>query len=67
MAEYTETDLNTVRSRRIRGERTVQFGDRTTTYYSDAESRQVENDIRRELAATSGRKRQFQVVASKGL
>jgi hypothetical protein len=63
---YTAADLTAVQTARLRGVRTVTFADRTTTYTSDAEMRQVENDIRQELAATAQRPRQFVAVGSKG-
>jgi hypothetical protein len=50
---YTEADLMAVRTARLRGIRTVQFADRSTTYSSDAELRQVEQDIQRALASLS--------------
>lgn len=65
---YTETDLTAIRTARLRGIRTVQYADRTVTYSSDAEMRQVEQDILRDLsAATTTRKRQFYGYATKGL
>jgi len=41
VADYTETDLTAIRTARLRGIRTVQYADRTVTYSSDAEMRQV--------------------------
>lgn len=64
---FTETDLQNIRTARLRGIRTVTYGDRTVTYSSDAEMRQVEQDILKELsAASTTRKRQFYGVGSKG-
>jgi hypothetical protein len=63
---YTEDDLETVRERRVSGQRAKTFADRGVTLYSDSENRQVENDIRRELSQSEQRRRQFVVVASKG-
>jgi hypothetical protein len=64
---YTETDLTSIRTARLRGIRTVQYADRSVTYSSDAEMRQVEQDILRELATVSPtRRKQFYGVASKG-
>lgn len=65
---YTEADLIAVRTARLRGIRTVQFADRSTTYSSDAELRQVEQDIQRELASLSSTRRPKQAygVASNG-
>ena len=62
---YTQNDLTTIRAARLRGVRTVQFADRSTTYASDAEMRQVEQDILKELNA--GRPKQSIGVATKGL
>lgn len=65
---FTETDLQTIRAARLRGIRTVQYADRTVTYSSDAEMRQVEQDILNALSAqTTTRRRQFYGVATKGL
>ncbi len=63
---YTEADLTAVRTARLRGIRTVQFADRSTTYTSDAEMRQVEQDIVRELRTITSRKKQTHAVAEKG-
>lgn len=64
---YTEADLAVIRAARLRGIRTVQFADRSTTYTSDAEMRQVEEDIKRDLAtSTRTRSKQTRIVASKG-
>lgn len=64
---YTEADLTTIRIARLRGIRTVAFADRSVTYASDAEMRQVEEDILRELTPTvRTRKKQTHAVATKG-
>ncbi len=63
---YTSTDLDAIRAARLRGIRTVQYADRSVTYSSDSELRQVEADIVRELASTSHRSKQFRVIGSKG-
>jgi len=63
---YTSTDLEAIRSARLRGVRTVQYVDRTVTYQSDNEMRQVEQDILRELGLGQ-RPKQYQGVACKGL
>ena len=65
---YSETDLTAIRAARLRGIRTVQFADRSVTYASDAEMRQLEQDVRCELtgAATRTRSKQTIAVASKG-
>ena len=60
---YTSADLTAVQTARLRGIRTVQFADRQVTYSSDAELRQVEQDIKTELAQTSGTRRAKQVYA----
>jgi hypothetical protein len=64
---YTDVDLQLVRTARLRGIRSVQFLDRLVTYSSDAEMRQVELDIARELASVSQtRRKQAFGVATKG-
>jgi hypothetical protein len=64
---YTETDLAAIRTARLRGVRVVQYADRAVTYSSDAEMRQVEEDITRALAATTRtRRKQTIAVSSKG-
>lgn len=64
---YTSADLLAVQTARLRGIRTVKFADRETTYTSDSEMRQVETDIKRELAEASRRPRQFLGVSARGL
>lgn len=67
--DYTDIDLTAVRTARLRGVRTVQFADRSVTYTSDAEMRQLEQDILRELGQTSTTRRSkqtFGVAVSKG-
>jgi hypothetical protein len=64
---HTASDLTAVQAARRRCVRTVQFADRSTTYTSDAEMRQVESDIRRDLAEVNQRPRQFFGEAGKGL
>lgn len=64
---YTEVDLTAIRAARLRGIRTVQYENRTVTYQSDAEMRQVEQDILKELStANTARKKQFFGVATSG-
>lgn len=65
---YTEADLTTIRAARLRGLRTVQYADRAVTYSSDAEMRQVEQDIVRDLAssASTTRSKQTLLTATKG-
>ena len=65
---YTAADLETVRTARLRGIRTVSFADRSVTYASDEEMRQLEEDIKSSLAATSPtpRSKQAYGVSTKG-
>ncbi len=64
---YTTADLTAIQAARLRGIRTVKFADRETTYTSDAEMRQVEEDIKRDIAtSTRTRSKQTRIVASKG-
>ena len=66
---YTSVDLSLIRAARLRGIRTVQFADRSVTYQSDQEMRQVEQDILADLSAQSDTRRPKQTlgVASKGV
>lgn len=67
---YTEADLTAVRTALLRGERTVQFADRSVTYRSVEELQKVEDRILRELGLTSTTRRKKQtcgVCVSKGL
>jgi len=67
LVAYTTSDLDAIRAARLRGIRTVKFADRETTYTSDAEMRQVEEDIKRDLAtSTRTRSKQTRIVGSKG-
>jgi hypothetical protein len=63
---YTSDDLTAIRTARQRGLRSVQFADRMVMYQSDAEMRQLEQDILRELNGTRHRPKQTIVVADKG-
>lgn len=63
---YSETDLSAIRAARLRGTRSVQYADRTVVYTSDAEMRQVEQDILKELHAATRRPKQSIGVAHKG-
>jgi hypothetical protein len=63
---YTSADLTTVRTAILRGERTVQFADRSVTYRSMDELRAVEQDILRELTTSDTRSKQTRIVASTG-
>lgn len=64
---YTADDLTAVRAARLRGTRTVQFADRSVTYSTDAELRQLEQDILKALNAANRRAKQSILVAQKGL
>lgn len=63
---YTEADLTAVRTALTRGERTVQYADRSVTYRSVDELVQIEQRILRELA-TSRPTKQTYLVGNKGL
>ena len=64
---YTEADLTAIRVAIAKGEKSVQFADRSTTYRSMEELFQAEERIAGALAtATSTRPRQSFGVASKG-
>lgn len=63
---YTSTDLTTIRTAILRGQRSVQFADRAVTYNSIEEMRAVEQDILRELQTSSSRPKQTRLVASSG-
>lgn len=68
MAEYTDADLTVVRAALLKGERTVQFADRSVTYRSVDELLKVEARILADLAAASSvtRSKQTLGVASRG-
>ena len=61
---YTSADLDAVRVAILKGERTVQYADRSVTYRSIDELQAVEQRILRELTRT--RAKQSFGVASKG-
>ena len=64
---YTEADLTAVRAAIAKGERAVQFADRSVTYRSMDELFQAEERIAGALAtATATRPKQAFAVASKG-
>jgi hypothetical protein len=63
---YTSADLTAVRTAILRGERTVQFADRSVTYRSVDELLTVEARILREIGGRT-RTKQTLGVASKGL
>lgn len=62
---YTQDDLTAVRAALTKGERTVQFADRSVTYRSVDELLKVEARILAELS--SGRPKQAFAFASRGL
>lgn len=62
---YTSTDLENIRAAIASGERTVQIGDRMTTFRSMEELLQAESRITRALETP--RSRQFVGVPGKGL
>jgi hypothetical protein len=64
---WTDDDLIAIRAARRRGVRTVQYVDRSVTYSSDAELRQLEQDICSELNVALQRPRQAKAVSSKGI
>ena len=64
---YSDADLTAIRAARLRGIRTVQFADRAVTYTSDAEMRQVEQDILREVSGLRrARPKQTLIATTKG-
>ncbi len=64
---FTDADLAAVRAALLRGERTVQFADRSVTYRSVEELLQVEQRILHEISpSTVTRSKQTLGVASKG-
>jgi hypothetical protein len=64
---YTEADLAAVRTALLRGERSVQFADRSVTYRSVEELQAVEAAILRELSqAARTRSKQTLLVGSTG-
>ena len=66
---YTESDLTAIRRAIARGERSVQFADRTTTYRSMEELLQAEQRIAAALnsADTTRRSKQSLAYPDKGL
>ena len=70
-AAELRASYDAVRAARLRGVRNVQIGDRSVTYSSDAEMRQVEADLLRDLSAatttTINRPKQTLLVGAKGL
>jgi hypothetical protein len=65
---YTEADLTAVRTAIAKGERSVQFADRSVTYRDISELLQAEARISQALASAPAtrRKKQMFGVASKG-
>ncbi len=64
---YTQTDLAAINAALLRGEKSVQFADRSVTYRDIAEIIQVRDIIIAELAPATVRRRQYLGVSSKGL
>jgi len=66
---WTEAQLNALKDAYARGERSVTFGDRTTTYRSESEMREQIATISAELAraAQPARPRQYAGYSTKGL
>jgi len=63
---YTQTDLDAIDTALLRGEKSVQFADRSVSYRDIAEIIEVRNIITAELGRTANRRRQFLGVSSKG-
>lgn len=64
---FTQTDLDAIRTAIARGERVVQFADRSVTYRSMDELLAAETRISRALASTTQTSKQSIGVSSKGL
>jgi hypothetical protein len=64
---YSSADLAAIETAIARGERVVQFSDRSVTYRSIDELLQAKADILRDLPASTSRPRQYVAVGSKGL
>lgn len=64
---FTQTDLDAVNTALLRGEKSVQFADRSVTYRSVDEILKVKEQITSELGRTNRRRRQFLGYSSKGL
>jgi hypothetical protein len=67
-AAYTDADLLAIRRAIARGERSVQFADRSVTYRSTEELIAAESRISRALSstATTRRRKQTRAYSSKG-
>lgn len=64
---YQQSDLDAIRAAIARGERTVQFADRSVTYRTVDELLAVESRIAQALTTTPGRPRQtYGVAGAKG-
>ncbi len=64
---FTDADLTAVRTALTKGERVVQYADRSVTYRSVEELLQVEQRILRELTpSTTARSKQTFLVGNKG-
>ena len=65
---WTQTQLDALKTAYALGIRSVSFGDRTTTYQSQAEMAEAISRIEAELArtATTPRPRQFKGYSGKG-
>jgi hypothetical protein len=64
---YSSSDLAAIEAAIARGERVVQFGDRSVTYRSIDELLQAKADILRDLSSAGTRPRQYVIAGSKGL
>jgi hypothetical protein len=66
---YTESDLTAIRAAIAKGERSVQFADRSVTYRSMDELLQAEARIARALngASATPRRKQFYLAPGKGV
>lgn len=65
---WTQAQLDALKTAYARGERSVSFGDRSTTYRSEEEMRQAIATIETALAraATPARPRQYRAYSDKG-
>lgn len=65
MADFTQSQLDAIRAAIARGEKTVQFADRSVTYRSIEELLEAEKRITQALR-TSARSKQTLIVTSNG-
>lgn len=63
---YSSADLAAIEAAIARGERTVQYADRSVTYRDVTELLQAKADILRSLPTSTTRPRQYVAVGSKG-